>query len=89
MTLAAAPDARSCRTCRHFDNSARGIEAAMPGLATLSSAHAAVRSDDGLCRTRERYLAAASRCADHAARAEHTALTEHTARAGAQLRALP
>jgi len=32
----------------------------------LSSAHAAVRADDGLCRLHDRYLSGRSRCAAHA-----------------------
>jgi hypothetical protein len=58
--------ARRCANCRHFRDTAAEIEAALPGLRTLSSAHAAVRADDGLCRLHDRYLSARSRCAAHA-----------------------
>jgi hypothetical protein len=59
----AARDA--CRGCRHFDGDAAALEAALPGLSSLSSAYAAVRSDDGLCRHLDRYVAATSVCAQH------------------------
>jgi hypothetical protein len=38
------------------------LEAALPGLSSLSSAYGAVRADDGLCRVHDRYLAASYRC---------------------------
>jgi hypothetical protein len=38
------------------------IEAALPGLSSLSSAYAAVRSSDGICAVHERYVAASSIC---------------------------
>jgi hypothetical protein len=41
----------------------------MPGLASLSSAYAAVRADDGLCAIHERYIAAARVCDRHVLRA--------------------
>jgi hypothetical protein len=53
----------ACRDCGHFENSARAVEAAMPGLSTLSSAYAAVRSEDGVCGRHARYVAATSICA--------------------------
>lgn len=56
--------ARSCATCAHFRASAAHLEAQLPGLRALSSAHAAVRSDDGLCARHERYLSAGYGCAD-------------------------
>jgi hypothetical protein len=57
---------RSCLTCRHFDHAPHELEAALPGLASLSSAYAAVRSDDGICRIHDRYITAGSRCGHHA-----------------------
>jgi hypothetical protein len=60
---ARASDLRpSCRRCAYFDAAASRIEAALPGLSVLSSGYAAVRSDDGLCRLHERYVAATSAC---------------------------
>jgi hypothetical protein len=52
-----------CAACRHFNDRAPDIEAQLPGLSSLSSAYAAVRSADGLCRTHDRYVAANSLCA--------------------------
>lgn len=57
---------RQCRTCRHFRNDAAFLEAALPGLASLSSGYGSVRADDGLCLLHDRYLGARSSCADHA-----------------------
>ena len=56
------PDAPACRQCRHFHNEAAEIEAALPGLSSLSSAYAAVRSSDGICAVHERYVTASSVC---------------------------
>jgi hypothetical protein len=58
----------SCRRCRYFDAEPAHIEAALPGLAALSSAYASVRADDGLCRWHDRYVAATSVCSAGATR---------------------
>jgi hypothetical protein len=58
------PDA--CAACRHFNGRPLDIEAALPGLSSLSSAYAAVRSDDGICALHDRYVAASSLCAGYA-----------------------
>ena len=58
--------AASCLNCRHFNQAPVDIEAALPGLAALSSAYAAVRAGDGLCAVRDRYVAASSVCASFA-----------------------
>jgi hypothetical protein len=52
----------SCSTCAHFDPRPAAIEAAFPGLSSLSSAHAAVKAADGLCARHERYVAASRVC---------------------------
>ncbi len=57
------PRPPSCRSCRYFENSPARVEASLPGLATLSSAYAAVRGSDGVCAVHERYVAASSSCA--------------------------
>ena len=57
------PDSPACRRCRHFQNDALELEAALPGLSSLSSGFAAVRSNDGLCAVHERYVAASGICA--------------------------
>jgi hypothetical protein len=51
-----------CRRCRHFENAAAVLEASLPGLTSLGSAHAAVRSDDGLCAFHARYVMASGTC---------------------------
>src|ERR1700722_1912504 len=51
-----------CASCRHFNGRPLEIEAAFPGLSSLSSAYAAVRSDDGLCALHDRYVAGSSVC---------------------------
>jgi hypothetical protein len=63
-----APDTttRRCANCAHFRNDPAFIEQAVPGLATMSSAHASVRCDDGICLRHDRYLSARSSCVDHA-----------------------
>jgi hypothetical protein len=53
----------ACLRCKHFEHAPAQIEAALPGLASLSSAYAAVRADDGICAVHERYVAASSVCA--------------------------
>ena len=56
---------RSCRSCRHFDNSAAGIEAGFPGMTAMGSGYASVRAADGLCAIHDRYVAAGSVCGAH------------------------
>jgi hypothetical protein len=58
--------AAACFACRHFNHAPRDIEAALPGLITLSSAYAAVRASDGICAVHDRYVAASSVCASFA-----------------------
>jgi hypothetical protein len=59
MSQAGAP---SCADCRHFNGRPGDIESALPGLSSLSSAYAAVRSEDGICAAHDRYVAATSIC---------------------------
>jgi hypothetical protein len=56
-------DSPSCLKCKHFNHAAAALEAALPGLSSLSSAYAAVRCDDGICAVHDRYVAASSVCA--------------------------
>jgi hypothetical protein len=56
-------DAPACRQCKYFENQPAQVEAALPGLSSLSSAYAAVRCNDGICTVHERYVAASSVCA--------------------------
>lgn len=60
-----APLQRTCRSCRHFRNDADFLEAAMPGLASMSSGHGSVKAEDGVCLRHDRYLGAEASCADH------------------------
>jgi hypothetical protein len=48
----------SCGSCRHFRYDPAYLEAAIPGLSSLSSATASGRADDGLRLHRHRYLSA-------------------------------
>ena len=56
------PPSPSCLTCKNFKHAPGEVEAAFPGLSSLSSAYAAVRCDDGICALHERYVAASSCC---------------------------
>ncbi len=56
-----------CGSCRYFRNDPAYLEAAIPGLSSLSSGAASVRADDGLCLLRDRYLSARASCARFAA----------------------
>jgi hypothetical protein len=66
MTPSFAPRSLSCTHCRHFNPAPADIEAAFPGLWSLSSAYASVRANDGICTVHDRYVAATSFCAAHA-----------------------
>lgn len=55
-----------CADCRHFTGEPLALEAAFAGLSSLSSAFASVRSEDGLCRLHDRYVAGSSACASFA-----------------------
>ena len=57
----------SCLTCGHFRNDPAEIEAAMPGLTSLSSARNASRADDGICLRHDRYVSGTARCGDYSA----------------------
>jgi len=51
-----------CIHCRHFRNTPEYLEEAIKGLSTMSSGHASVRMDDGLCLKNDEYLSAADWC---------------------------
>jgi hypothetical protein len=69
------PHAPSCLDCSQFNSAPLDVEAALPGLASLSSGYAAVRANDGLCARHDRYVAASSICAQFRTRAAHSAST--------------
>jgi hypothetical protein len=73
MSHATPQPLRQCRTCRHFRNDAVFLEAAFPGLTSMSSGYGSVRADDGICLRHDRYLGARSSCDDHAPRAAELA----------------
>ena len=54
--------AGKCATCAHFRNDPAYLEREIPGFASMSSAHASVRADDGICTLHERYLSARASC---------------------------
>ncbi len=51
-----------CLNCQHFRNSPAYLESLYKGLTSLSSAHASVRKDDGVCLLRDIYLSADNWC---------------------------
>lgn len=53
---------RRCGSCSHFHNDPVYLEKVIPGLTSMSSAHASVRADDGVCSRHDRYLSARSSC---------------------------
>lgn len=62
------PLRRCCGNCTHFCNDPAAIEATFPGLTTMSSAYASVRSNDGLCARHDVYLAFTDTCRDFSAK---------------------
>jgi len=56
-----------CGRCVSFRNDRAYLEAAMPGLTSMSSGDASVRADDGICLRHDRYLSARASCADFSA----------------------
>jgi hypothetical protein len=61
------PMAPACLRCRHFNHAPAAVEAALPGLTSLSSGYAAVRLNDGICAVHDRYVSGSSLCARYAA----------------------
>jgi hypothetical protein len=57
----------NCLTCDYFRNDPAELEAAFPGLTSLSSAANASRADDGICLKRDLYVSSTAWCADHKA----------------------
>jgi hypothetical protein len=58
----------NCGDCTQFVNDPAQIEAMVPGLTTLGSAHASVRADDGICRLLDFILTAQDGCGRFSAR---------------------
>jgi hypothetical protein len=55
---------KCCGSCLHFCNAPAAMEAAFPGLNVMSSGHASVRAQDGLCAKHEVYLSFRDCCKD-------------------------
>jgi len=53
---------KRCINCVHFRNSPAYIEQMFKGMTTLSSGHASVRKDDGICSLHDIYLSADNQC---------------------------
>lgn len=51
-----------CIRCVHFRNSPAYLESVFKGMNTMSSGHASVRKDDGVCLLHDIYLSADSHC---------------------------
>jgi hypothetical protein len=67
-----------CVSCGYFRNDAAFLEAAIPGLSSLSSGDASVRADDGLCLRHDRFSSARARCGDFIARSVPALQPENT-----------
>jgi hypothetical protein len=57
---------RLCRNCRVFEGRPLALEARLPGIRVLSSAHGSSRADDGLCLRHDRFVPARATCGDFA-----------------------
>jgi hypothetical protein len=55
----------TCATCRSFRNDPASLEAAFPGLLSLSSARGSVRAQDGLCDRHDIYLPSVACCPNY------------------------
>jgi hypothetical protein len=64
LTMIASTGA-CCFSCRHFRNSPEYLEQVFRGLQTMSSAHASVRKDDGICDLHDVYLSADACCGQY------------------------
>ena len=53
---------KCCLRCAYFNNSPEYLESVFKGLATLSSAYASVRKQDGICSLKDLYLSADGLC---------------------------
>ncbi len=53
-----------CLNCEFFNNDPEWIEAAFPGLNSLSSAYGSVRAESGTCSRHEVFLSAWKSCRD-------------------------
>jgi hypothetical protein len=63
-----------CINCKFFENDPAFIEAAFPGLNSLSSAYGSVRAEAGICSQHDLFLAPWKQCADFESREGKNAL---------------
>lgn len=54
--------AECCFGCKYFSNSPEYMEKIYPGMKSMSSGHASVRKDDGICSLHDLYLSASAYC---------------------------
>ena len=66
---------RGCEGCAHFCTDPGQVEAGLPGLAILSSAHASARGRDGLCLAHDRMTNGVRRCPTFTAQARDSYAT--------------
>jgi hypothetical protein len=66
MTANHKQTAARCISCTHFRNSPAYLESVFRGLNTMSSGHASVRKDDGVCLLHDLYLSADAHCEQYA-----------------------
>jgi uncharacterized membrane protein YadS len=60
--LRSAAPAPGCEPCARFCRDSQVMEDALPGMSSLSSAHASVRGGDGLCLAHKRLINGLRRC---------------------------
>ena len=56
------PENMRCINCTHFRNTPDYLESVFKGMNTMSSGHASVRKDDGICLENDVYLSASDWC---------------------------
>ena len=61
-----------CSDCRYFENDPAYVEAAFPGMSSLSCAYSSVRADSGLCLRASLFVAPWKRCGDFEKNSEGT-----------------
>ncbi len=67
----------TCDRCVYFCTDTPRFEAALPGVAALSSGHASVRAGDGLCGLENRLINGRRRCSAFAERDVQTRVEGH------------
>lgn len=52
----------ACMNCKHFRNSPQYLESVIKGMSCMSSGHASIKKDDGICLVNDVYLQAEDWC---------------------------